>query len=420
MISAPPIPLPPVSKSVGEGGTHAFILQMENFETALATVPASRPRQNATPRKDEAGLPASGTRKRDAGRPDNPADRKSVSTFGGFTIVPTRPVTQVVTQEHSDDPHPGSEGDASRVQAAMTELPESPATPASLPTISVTKGNQTAPMAPLSFAAKIKAPEPQSEAAPDRPKPQILNPSVVAVASAWKKAQHEGQATTPDGNADNAPIPSTGTPDSASGAPAAGSGSVVPASNILPSGILSSNTSSRSEAAHAEPSVSAPKETEPLAVARPQGMGTQLKDLSFNIAQPGRSSVQLRVMERSGELSIAVHTASADLNQQLRAGLGDLTKKLSDTGFHSEIWRPDVQTVGASGDTASAKNQGGQGNGNQSGNSGGNPQSPSGGSQQGMGQRGQNQSNRPRWVEELENGVQAASKTTGEIYGFRS
>ena len=147
--------------------------------------------------------------------------------------------------------------------------------------------------------------------------------------------------------------------------------------------------------------------------AQTQSVGGPLKDLSFNIGQPGGTSVQLRMVERSGELRVAVHSASPDLNQELRADLPDLTKKLSDTGVHSEVWRPAPHAAAGSADAQGARNQ--------NGSSGGDSQSQSA-SQQGRGQRGQNQSQRPKWVEELENGMQSAPapSTTGDIHGFGS
>jgi hypothetical protein len=145
--------------------------------------------------------------------------------------------------------------------------------------------------------------------------------------------------------------------------------------------------------------------------AQAQSGGSQLKDISFNITQPGGSSVQLRMVERAGELRVAVHTTSHDLNQDLRAELPDLTKKLSDTGFHSELWRPAAHAAMASGDTSAAKNQGGNPDGADS-------RHGSGGSQQGRRQQDQNHSQSPKWVEEFENGTQSAPIPTGDIHGF--
>ncbi len=120
------------------------------------------------------------------------------------------------------------------------------------------------------------------------------------------------------------------------------------------------------------------------------------------------------MVEHAGELRVAVHTTSPELNQDLRADLPDLTRKLSDTGTHAELWRPDAHSTAASSDAAASQNQA------KHGGDSANPQSQSGGSQQGRGHGGQNQYQRPKWVEELENGMQSTTKSTGEIYGIRS
>jgi len=270
--------------------------------------------------------------------------------------------------------------------------------------ISITRAIQSGPPAPLSFAAKIQAPELRQNVLQDaKPSPEskLQPPAMNQSASSTpvaKKAPHEEPA------------------------PASSDAAVQSANSMTPNTTLTAGAAISAVDAPAAPTVTesrvetqtvpVAKEPESPSVAEPKSSGGPLKELSFNIAQPGGSTVQLRMVDHAGELRVAVHTASPQLNQDLRADLTDLTKKLSDSGGHSEIWHPDAHGTTASSAAAASKNQG-DGAQNNSGN-------PGGSQQQGRGQRGQDQPQRPKWVEELENGIQSISKSTGETNGLRS
>ena len=131
-----------------------------------------------------------------------------------------------------------------------------------------------------------------------------------------------------------------------------------------------------------------------------------LKDLSIQVGQTANDKVEVRVVDRAGELQVAVRAANPDLAQGLRQGLSDLTDRLEQNGFRAEAWRPSgsVSTVQSTG--------GAQQKSTQFQNDG--SQSQSGGSQQGRQQNNQQQSQRPRWVQELEGSLAGNS---GESYG---
>ena len=279
-------------------------------------------------------------------------------------------------------------GTANGAAAAQALVLASAAGPPELPS----SNKETA--GPLSFAAKIQAPQASAAGQAQR---SVLNDNVGTVAAEWKKGRHEGQAQDSDGD-----------PAAPAHAPfaAASPSAVAPATQ--PS-IDQPNLISHREA----PMLSAVKQVETPAATQPQAGGPQLKDVSFRIAQPDGSSVQLRLVQQSGELKVAVHAASPELNQGLRDSLPDLTKKLSDNGFHSETWRPGVPSTAASTEAEASRNQ----NSNQNS---GNPDSQSGSQQHGRGQRDQQNSQRPRWVEELESSTQSTSSFQGELYGFRN
>lgn len=135
-----------------------------------------------------------------------------------------------------------------------------------------------------------------------------------------------------------------------------------------------------------------------------------LNRLVLQVGPSANDKVTVRVVQNSGELRMAVHTDNSDLAHGLQQGLSDLVGKLQDSGYKAESWQP-VQTPAgapAAAESHSASNH----------TPGGDTQSHTGGSQQDGGQRHQNQSSRPRWVEELESSFNTGGQPLGESYGY--
>jgi hypothetical protein len=147
-------------------------------------------------------------------------------------------------------------------------------------------------------------------------------------------------------------------------------------------------------------------ETQAKAVAGP------LKDISVQVSQPGDQKVEVRVVQQSGELRVAVRTGDSDLAHGMQQGLSDLVGRLQDNGFRAEAWRPGGTTAqsGAVLETRSSP----------SGSQNGDSQSSSGNSHQQQGERRQNQSQRPGWVDELESSIAGGQQFQGVTYGIGS
>lgn len=138
-----------------------------------------------------------------------------------------------------------------------------------------------------------------------------------------------------------------------------------------------------------------------------------MKDLSIQVGQTQNDRVEVRMVDRGGELQVAVRAANPDVAQGLRQGLSDLSDRLEQNGFHAETWRPgtSVTAVQGTGETQQKSTQF-QRDGSQS---------QSGGSQQGRQQNSQQQPPRPRWVQELEGRMTGGSTSfTGESHGLTS
>lgn len=131
----------------------------------------------------------------------------------------------------------------------------------------------------------------------------------------------------------------------------------------------------------------------PESPSTPQG---RMKDISMNIEAADGPKVEIRIIQRAGDLQIAVKSADSVTTQGLRHGLSDLANRLNETGYHSETWRPGQP--GSSEQTTDPKSSSDQSHQ-------GNSQSDSGGAQQNQGQRNPNTPNRPRWIQELESNL---------------
>jgi hypothetical protein len=143
-----------------------------------------------------------------------------------------------------------------------------------------------------------------------------------------------------------------------------------------------------------------------------QKPGAPLKDISLQVTQAGNERVDVRVVQQGNEVRVSVHSTDASLSSGLRQGLSELQGRLEENGYRAEMWRP------AAAVTPLAATPGGHSAPDQS--RGGDAQSHSGGSQQDGGRRNQNQSNQPRWVEELKSSLAGGEKSTGGSHGFSS
>jgi len=161
-----------------------------------------------------------------------------------------------------------------------------------------------------------------------------------------------------------------------------------------------------------EPANSAPPSPVEVPQAQPKPASIPVKDISLQVTQPGEQKVEVRIVQQSGELRVAVHTGDSDLAHGLQQGLSDLVGRLQETGFRTEAWYPGGTGVHSTPVVEARTNAGGSQNGDSQGNFGG--------SRQQEGERRQNQSQRPEWVEELDNRIAHGEQSQGASYGIGS
>jgi hypothetical protein len=155
-------------------------------------------------------------------------------------------------------------------------------------------------------------------------------------------------------------------------------------------------TATQSAAAPATPSqgtAEALRTSESNLAAAPQSRSGAAQEITIRIEQPDASPVDLRVVERSGQVHVDVRTPDAAMQTSLRQDLGTLTNSLQRAGYHTEMFTPSS----ALGRTASSAQTGNQDDHQDfSKNRGGSGDSSEG-------RRQQQQQKRPStWLEELE------------------
>jgi hypothetical protein len=118
-------------------------------------------------------------------------------------------------------------------------------------------------------------------------------------------------------------------------------------------------------------------------------------EITLKLSPTRESGVEVRVVERAGEVRVAVRTPDGELAQSLRQNLGDLTRSLEDRGYRSETWHPAAAQAASSGSAP-------QDNRSDGGNYGDPRQAWSGGEGQHGGEGRRRHPQQPAWVEELE------------------
>jgi hypothetical protein len=120
-----------------------------------------------------------------------------------------------------------------------------------------------------------------------------------------------------------------------------------------------------------------------------------VRDISLNLSNKDQN-VQVRLSERGGELHVTVRTPDSTLTHGMREGLSDLVGRLERGGYRAETWQP---TGGDSRDRGhdSPSRRGSSQQQNAGGKDSGRQQNS---------QDSESESQRPKWIGELESSFQ--------------
>jgi hypothetical protein len=278
--------------------------------------------------------------------------------------------------------------------------------------------------AQLAFAARIKS---EGAGVPPQSQPASGTNSVEHGDPASQPVKATGEASAKDGDPgsnepeESAP-PTSGLSSSAAKSSsrkdeADSAGSVVepnaaPLTQLIPQSVstgVADQPGMKANPAPAAQSAAAPEPTHVLPDA-PVQASSPARTISLQVEAVSGQTVDIRIAARPGDLNVAVRSGDDAVTQDLRQGLGDLESRLAQSGYHAETWHP-----GHNGSTtepaASGSNSSNSPSQQQS-------QSGSGWSQQNRGQRDNNPSNRPRWVNQLTSALNAGSTEKGNANGI--
>jgi hypothetical protein len=129
-----------------------------------------------------------------------------------------------------------------------------------------------------------------------------------------------------------------------------------------------------------------------------------VKTVQVQISGADDQKVDLKLVEKSGSLTMSVRSSDTALTKSLQQNLPDLTTRLSDQQIRAEWWRPDTQQTDSSGNNSSSGGNGSasqnqsnqnQSNQDQSNQDQGNQNKSSSGQQGGRG------TSQPDWLKDL-------------------
>jgi hypothetical protein len=137
--------------------------------------------------------------------------------------------------------------------------------------------------------------------------------------------------------------------------------------------------------------------------APPSAPAKPVQDIRLQLGGEHHPPVQLRFVEKGGEITVAVRTPDAHLRDDLRDHLAQLAGRLERSGYSTDIWRPAASAEARNG--LPSRDQAAPDSGRYS-SSGDDARRQSEGRQE-----QQQQEARPRWVEELEDARRDSSSS---------
>ena len=200
--------------------------------------------------------------------------------------------------------------------------------------------------------------------------------------------------------------PRVGRQDSAENLPTAGPRGPAPAGGAAVAGFERLPTPPRADPSapvEQNPATDRAKTTaQVLGVGAPReaAVASPAQNISVRLSSDGHPVLEVRVMDRGGEVRVAVHSPDPATSETVRAGLPELVERLGQRGYETEIWRPPAAQSSSS---AQGESGGSFGRGSQ--------QDPSG-----REQRHPQRQPQPAWLEELDSNLNSNSNRSASSW----
>lgn len=409
-----------------------------SFFAMLGAAQDQQPASEDATQDWQSGQPASNDARNDhpapAGKKDDPAANAAVLpwTLPQTATVHTAPLPWKLSlnlfgpksgnpKSETKENHPGASGAAESAAIPLalampegslvsaTTARESKSVPGIKPDTSQNnieaEQTQSASASQLAFALRLTSDgqQPNAQNSANNGKPSEAAGSPIA---AIETAQGSAAASA-DANADTHHDANrqgdTGSPDDmALAAPAAASSASFQSAAHA---VAADAPPAPAAPAPTDTSASAPQptaHTHAIANSEPAARTGTANDLTFSVSGKDQQKVEVRVMDRAGEVRVSVRTPNEELANTLRTDLGSLTGKLNQSGFATEAFAPASHSGSFSREQNSSTSDQQQQSPGQDRNS--NRQGQSQGSQQdGRGKR-------PSWLDELETAGSSSTK----------
>ena len=248
-------------------------------------------------------------------------------------------------------------------------------------------GETNAPVStsPLAFAARLNA---QPESAPAQPQsppsPQAAHPNPAAATTSESDTVTAIQTAAQAGGSAHTGADPNGGQQQKTEEPALSAQSAA----------YQRAETTRPDSARAPEQAAAPRAAEPSAAemdpsAAESANNAQVRDVRMQLTGSENQRVDVRVLDRGGELRVSVRADDPSLVRSLQDNMADLSTRLDQAHFRSEIWTPRTEAVSRS--ESSSTNGRTLSNGNESSGQGG----------QGKQQNGR-QNQQPAWMDDFE------------------
>ncbi len=129
--------------------------------------------------------------------------------------------------------------------------------------------------------------------------------------------------------------------------------------------------------------------------AQPQGSG---HDITIKLPDASERGMDVRFVERGGEVHVAIRTSDGEMAQTLRSGLNDFVGRMDHAGIRAEVWRPGAEASSSQQDATRQQTQDQKGSRNQSGSQDSESDSQN--------------SKKPRWVQAMEDSIGSPATTS--------
>lgn len=362
--SGPQIPLVPSSSATSSSQSASQTAPQTQFKDVYQNVPAGEQNEQDSGSRQKSASPKNNSTK----KTDSDGNQKTAPVISNLAIpqvtvkslfgAPSLGLQAPVREDGSTSGSETGSGDGSRqggeaVQTAGGNLADQVAAPGLFTrTISASTDLPLPRINTLAFSVRLHNPD-VVQTQTKTIAPRVQTPGQLIPAAAREIKPPAAQAPlVPNLHADDATEPAKRILASEPGvAQPHALSTVAAATESLPASLAYESTAPVHDTA-----VAAIRDVAAVGPDAPKAPATS--EILLHLASHDQAAAAVRVIDRAGTVSVAVHAPDPNLRDSLRSNLGDLTTQLNTQGFRTEVVKP--TTVAAHADNAQDSRHDGQ------------------------------------------------------------